>query len=176
MVIINGLTKNWRYPGWRVCWTLGPKEVISRLMSAGSFLDGGASRPMQRATIPLLEPELALQEARAIQKTFRQKRDMLLARLGSMGIRVERPPEGTFYVWGNVSNLPEPLSTGMDFFRHGLQHQFICVPGQFFDVNPGQRRSQHSRFHQHVRFSFGPAAQTLEGGLDRLEKLIQSQS
>lgn len=176
VVIINGLTKNWRYPGWRVCWTLGPKEVISRLMSAGSFLDGGASRPMQRATIPLLEPDVALQETHAIQKTFRQKRDMLLARLGSMGIRVERPPEGTFYVWGNVSNLPEPLSTGMGFFRHGLQHQFICVPGQFFDVNPGQRRSQHSRFHQHVRFSFGPAAQTLEGGLDRLEKLIQSQS
>lgn len=173
VVIVNGLTKNWRYPGWRVCWTLGPKEVINRLSSAGSFLDGGGSRPMQRATIPLLEPDLAMREARAIQRTFRSKRDMMLSRLGGMGVRVERPPEGTFYVWGNVSGLPEPISTGMGLFRAGLEHKLICVPGEFFDVNPGQRRQHHSRFKHHVRFSFGPNAGLLDAGLDRLEQLIQ---
>ena len=26
VVILDGLTKNWRYPGWRVTWTLGPQE------------------------------------------------------------------------------------------------------------------------------------------------------
>ena len=128
---------------------------------------------MQRATIPLLEPDLAMREARAIQRTFRSKRDMMLSRLGGMGVRVERPPEGTFYVWGNVSGLPEPISTGMGLFRAGLEHKLICVPGEFFDVNPGQRRQHHSRFKHHVRFSFGPNAGLLEAGLDRLEQLIQ---
>lgn len=176
VVIVNGLTKNWRYPGWRVCWTLGPREVIERLTSAGSFLDGGGSRPMQRATIPLLEPEPTLREARAIQRAFGKKRDLMLSRLSAMGLRVERPPEGTFYVWANASELPEPISTGMGLFRHGLERQLICVPGEFFDVNPGQRRHHHSRFRHHVRFSFGPAEGTLHGGLDRLEGLIRELS
>lgn len=176
VVIVNGLTKNWRYPGWRICWTLGPKEVVNRLSSAASFLDGGGSRPMQRATIPLLEPDLAMAEARAIQRTFRQKRDMMLSRLSAMGVHIERPPEGTFYVWGSVRELPPPLSTGMGLFRAGLEHQLICVPGEFFDVNPGQRRQHHSRFRHHVRFSFGPDQQRLSDGLDRLERLIEAAS
>ena len=55
VVIFDGLTKNWRYPGWRVTWTVGPREVIEAVASAGSFLDGGGSRPLQRAAIPLLD-------------------------------------------------------------------------------------------------------------------------
>ena len=30
VVIVDGLTKNWRYPGWRVTWTLGPCSRPSR--------------------------------------------------------------------------------------------------------------------------------------------------
>ena len=174
VVIVNGLTKNWRYPGWRVCWTLGPKEIVNRLSSAGSFLDGGGSRPMQRAAIDLLEPGLAMHEARAIQRIFRHKRSLMLQRLTSMGVRVERPPEGTFYVWGSLAELPTPIASGMELFREALKRKIICVPGQFFDVNPGQRRHGHgSRFKHHVRFSFGPHEPSLHAGLDRLEALIR---
>src|SRR6266849_1675870 len=57
VLILDGLTKNWRYPGWRVSWILGPRDVIEAVSSAGSFLDGGGSRPLQRAALPLLSPE-----------------------------------------------------------------------------------------------------------------------
>lgn len=174
VVIINGLTKNWRYPGWRVSWTLGPKDVIERLASAGSFLDGGASRPLQRAAINLLTEDHVRHEISAIQKRFRAKRALLLSRLTSMGVRVERPPDGTFYVWGSVEDLPDPISNGMDFFRAALDARCICVPGEFFDVNPGHKRARSSRFKSHIRFSFGPKQDSLERGLDRLEAMIQS--
>src|SRR5207302_7118663 len=59
VVIFDGLTKNWRYPGWRVTWTVAPAKVIDAAASAGSFLDGGGSRPLQRAAIPLLAAEVA---------------------------------------------------------------------------------------------------------------------
>jgi aspartate/methionine/tyrosine aminotransferase len=173
VVIVNGLTKSWRYPGWRVSWTLGPSEVVERLSSAGSFLDGGASRPLQRAAVPLLDEAHTRLEVKAIQETFRRKRDLLVERLSAMGVKIERVPDGTFYVWGEVSELPDGLNTGMDFFQRCLEHQIICVPGEFFDVNPGQRRSgRPSRFRNHVRFSFGPAQDTLERGLERLEAMI----
>ncbi len=172
VVIVNGLTKNWRYPGWRVAWTLGPRDVIERLSSAGSFLDGGGNRPMQRAAVPLLSDEHALAEVAAIQSTFREKRAMMLDRLTSMGIRVECPPNATFYVWGNVSGLPEGINDGMSFFQAALDEKCICVPGEFFDVNPGQRRGRLSRFKNHVRFSFGPSQDSLSAGLDRLEAMV----
>ncbi|GFZ45254.1 LOW QUALITY PROTEIN: hypothetical protein JCM24511_02980 [Saitozyma sp. JCM 24511] len=52
VVIINGLTKGFRLPGWRVCWVVGPKSVISAIAQSGSFLDGGASHPPTLAPTP----------------------------------------------------------------------------------------------------------------------------
>jgi len=173
IVLFDGLTKNWRYPGWRVTWTVGPKRVIEAVASAGSFLDGGGSKPLQRAAIPLLEDAHVVAETNAIQSAFRGKRDRLLAGLQRLGIGVDAPPDGTFYVWGKVGALPAPLDDGMGFFRAALEEQVIVVPGEFFDVNPGKRRSQRaSRFRRHVRFSFGPAMDSLETALGRLAALI----
>jgi N-succinyldiaminopimelate aminotransferase len=175
VVIFDGLTKNWRYPGFRVAWTLGPRDVIEALASAGSFLDGGGSRPLQRAAIQFLTDEHVQQETRAIRRAFRLKRDLLLRRLMSLGVSVDREPEGTFYVWGDVRHLPPGLNTGMDFFRAALDHQVICVPGDFFDVNPGRRRAgKHGRFSTYVRFSFGPTRESLEAGLTRLEAMVHA--
>ena len=48
------------------------------------------------------------------------------------------------------------------------------MPGIFFDVNPGKRRTaRHSRFESHVRFSFGPPRDVMEAGLDRLEEMVR---
>ena len=174
VVLFDGLTKNWRYPGWRVTWTVGPKKVIEAVASAGSFLDGGGSKPLQRAAIPLLQDDHVVAETQAIQRVFREKRDLLLSRLERLGIRTDRAPEGTFYVWGRVDGLPPPLSDGMGFFRAALAKKVITVPGEFFDVNPGKRRSQRaSRFRSHVRFSFGPSLVTLETACDRLAEMIR---
>ena len=173
IVIFDGLTKNWRYPGWRVTWTVGPRQVIDAVASAGSFLDGGGNKPAQRAAIPLLDEKHVIAETNAINQAFREKRDRLLAGLGKLGIRADRAPDGTFYVWGNVAHLPPPLNDGMGFFRAALAKKIITVPGEFFDVNPGKRRAARgSRFRQYVRFSFGPSMQTLETALGRLEALV----
>lgn len=173
IVLFDGLTKNWRYPGWRITWTVGPRPVIDAVASAGSFLDGGGGRPIQRAALPLLEPAAVEAETKAIHQVFRDKRDLMLSRLQRLGVRVDRAPDGTFYVWGNVSQLPGKLSDGMGFFRAALDKKVIVVPGEFFDVNPGKRRSARaSRFRQYVRFSFGPAKATLETALGRLEELV----
>jgi aspartate/methionine/tyrosine aminotransferase len=174
VIVFDGLTKNWRYPGWRVTWTIGPKRVIEAVASAGSFLDGGGSKPLQRAAIPLLDDAHVAAETNAIQAAFRAKRDLLIAGLARLGIGIDVPPDGTFYVWGKVDKLPPPLDDGMGFFRAALEKQVIAVPGEFFDVNPGKRRSQRaSRFRRHVRFSFGPAMDNLETALARLETLIK---
>jgi aspartate/methionine/tyrosine aminotransferase len=164
VVIFDGLTKNWRYPGWRVTWTVGPRAVIEAVASAGSFLDGGGSKPLQRAAIPLLDPEAALAETEAIHRCFDEKRRLLVAGARRLGMTIDREPDGTFYVW---ARLPE--GDGMSFFRAALDKRVIVVPGEFFDVNPGKRRAgRPSRFRNHVRLSFGPPRESLERALARL--------
>ena len=173
VVVFDGFTKNWRYPGWRITWALAPKSVVERFSSAGSFLDGGGSKPLQRAAIPLFDDDYGTRETNAIHGVFRDKRDRMLSRLERLGVRFDRTPEGTFYAWGNVSSLPEPLNDGMGFFRAALTKKVITVPGEFFDVNPGKRRhGRASRFRNYVRFSFGPAQSSLDLALTRLEELI----
>jgi aspartate/methionine/tyrosine aminotransferase len=174
VVIIDGLTKNWRYPGWRVAWTVGPKSVIEAVASAGSFLDGGGSGMLQRAAVALLNHEHVVAETQAIAKTFRDKRKLLLDGLSAIGVRFDLEPEGTFYAWGRLEELPPPLNDGMGLFRAALERKVITVPGVFFDVNPGKRRSrERSRFRSYARFSFGPPREALLQACERLADLAR---
>jgi hypothetical protein len=175
VLIFDGLTKNWRRPGWRIGWIVGPKRRIEAIASVASFLDGGASRPMQRAALPLLTRERALEETRAIQRAFAPKRELMVERLRAMGVVVDREPDGTFYVWGAVNALPRPIAGGFRFFRAALEKKVIVVPGQFFDVNPGKRRpGRLSRYGAYVRFSFGPPIDEVERGLGALEAMVRA--
>jgi N-succinyldiaminopimelate aminotransferase len=173
VVILDGLTKNWRYPGWRVTWTVAPKKVIEAVASAGSFLDGGGSRPLQRKAAEVITPENTIAETRAIAAEFGKKRQRMLNGLRDLGFTIDLPPEGTFYVWASAQHLPASISDGMSFFRAALDRKVIAVPGDFFDVNPGKRRGgRQSRFRRHLRFSFGPPMARIETALERLGALI----
>lgn len=175
IVIVDGLTKNWRLPGWRVCWILGPKTLIESVSSAGSFLEGGANHPLQQAAIPLLDYEFAQKDVVALQKHFKGKRDYILERLKEIpGITVDWVPEATFYMWLNLSGLPAAISNGLRFFEECLKEKVIVVPGIFFDVNPGKRRELYnSPYQSYVRLSFGPSMETIQKGLDAIARVVK---
>ncbi|HEU5171814.1 MAG TPA: pyridoxal phosphate-dependent aminotransferase [Gemmatimonadales bacterium] len=174
VVLFDGFTKNWRYPGWRCTWIVGPQAVIEAVSSSGSFLDGGGSKPLQRSAVPLVSPEVACAETAAIQRAFSRKRALLLEGLQAAGARFDLEPEGTFYCWADVSGFPEGLDDGMSLFRALLERQVICVPGEFFDVNPGKRRSgRPSRFRSYVRFSFGAEEEQVREGARRIQELVR---
>jgi aspartate/methionine/tyrosine aminotransferase len=175
VVLFDGLTKNWRYPGWRCTWIVGPQPVIEAVSSSGSFLDGGGSKPVQRAAVPLLAPEVVAAETGAIREAFLPKRRIMLEGLREAGVRFDLEPQGTFYCWGDISRLPAEIDDGMSFFRAALERKVICVPGEFFDVNPGKRRSgRPSRFRHYVRFSFGPDKATVVEGVRRIQEMVQA--
>ena len=135
-MIVNGLTKNWRCPGFRVCWIVAPKSICEMLSSAGSFLDGGANAPLQRLALPLMEMEFIRRDTWALQKSFRGKRDFLLAELEKLGIKVNWVPTATFYVWADLSDLPPPLNDCLVFLEECCKHKVICVPGVFCESVP----------------------------------------
>jgi len=174
VVLIDGLTKNWRCPGWRVCWVVGPEDLIDALSECGSFLDGGASHVMQCAALPMLEYERTVQDRIALQRHFRAKRDHCLKRLSDMGMTVKVPPVATFYIWLDLSSLPAPLSSGLVFHEELLREKCIVTPGIFFDVNPQHRRNiVDSPCEQFCRISLGPALPELDRGMDAIERVLK---
>lgn len=174
VLVLDGLTKSWRYPGLRLSWTLGPAPVIEAIASAASFLDGGAPHPVQEMAVKLLQPEHAQAEARSIQATFEKKRQFMIERVREIGFELVTEPLGAFYCFVSLAKMPESLRDGMAFFKAALNERVITVPGQFFDVNPGQRRSHMaSRMAPYVRLSYGPSLTELETGMNRLEALIR---
>lgn len=140
VLIIDGLTKRFRLPGWRVAWIIGPKEFIQAIGSCGSYLDGGTNVPFQEAAIPMLEPTKVRKEMKALQRHFKDKRDYVIGRLTKMGFKLDYCPNSTFYLWLNLEQLPEGVNDGLNFFQKCLEEKVIVVPGIFFDLNPSKRR------------------------------------
>ena len=178
--MIDGLTKRFRLPGWRIAWIVGPKEFVTALGSAGSYLDGGANVPFQEAAIPMLEPSLVREEMKALQVHFRDKRDFVCDRLREIGFNIKDTPQSTFYIWLDLTSLEPPLppsaniSDGLNFFNALLTEKVIVVPGIFFDLNPAKRRDLFdSPCHHFVRLSYGPKMDVLQRGLDGIERVVK---
>lgn len=106
VLVIDGLTKRFRLPGWRIAWVLGPKDFIKAIGSSGSYLDGGANVPFQEAAIPMLEPGKVVTEMKALQRHFRDKRDFVISRLREIGFEIKNVPDSTFYLWLDRTFLP----------------------------------------------------------------------
>ncbi len=173
ILIVDGLTKSFRYPGWRLAWILGPEKVIEDIGCAASAIDGGPSLPIQRAAIQLFEPERADQESNALREVFARKQNIILNTLRENGIICSDDSESTFYIWADISRLPPPLNNSDCFFKEALKHKVITVPGNIFDIHPGSQKKEFN-FNQYVRFSFGPEEENLKMGLERITELIKS--
>lgn len=174
ILIVNGLTKNWRCPGFRICWIVAPKQIVNLLGSAGSYLDGGANAPLQQLSLPLLDLDFVRRDAWALQRHFKQKRDFLLKELDALGIKIKWKPTATFYIWADLSDLPPPLNDCLVFLEECVKFKVICVPGVFFDLNPrGTRNLRSSVCIHNVRFSYGPPMENLTNGMKQIGNMIE---
>jgi aspartate/methionine/tyrosine aminotransferase len=173
VLIVDGLTKNFRYPGWRIGWVVGPKLLIDAIGRAASAIDGGPPQPMQRAAVRVLEPGRADREVLAVRRAFAQKRGLMREALEALGVRFPGRCDGTFYLWGSIAGLPAPFDDAEHLFRAALAEKVMLVPGRCFDVNPGRLRRHPSRLSQWMRFSFGPQEANVVLGVSRLTSLVR---
>lgn len=122
----------------------------------------------------MLEPNFVKTEMAALQTHFREKRDYVLSRLNKMGFHFRDVPDSTFYLWLDLSHLPDRIRNGLGFFEECLKEKVIVVPGIFFDLNPSSRRDLFdSPCHHFVRLSYGPRWEVLRKGIDGIERVLR---
>lgn len=170
IILVAGLSKAFRYPGWRLCWALGPVDTIENISSVSSFLDGGASHPIQVAAVELVEKDNLLQETIAIHRRYKQKRNYMFNQLKQLGLSASIP-DGAFYIWVNLSSLPAPLNDGYEFFKAGLRKKVIVVPGEFFDLRKNISREENL-FRNYIRLSFSPTFEVVKLGMEKMKEVV----
>lgn len=87
------------------------------------------------------------------------KRNHVLDRLEQMGLKVEIPPTATFYIWLDLSKLPQPLDNGLVssciivVLRVDMLIVFKCT---FVDFLRGMFEGEDHRRPWYVITSFSP--------------------
>ena len=71
----------------------------------------------------MLEPNKVRHEMKALQTHFMDKRDYVIGRLQDMGFEIPYKPDSTFYLWLDLSNLPESIRDGLNFFQACLEEK-----------------------------------------------------
>ncbi len=173
VLIVDGLTKSFRCPGWRLAWVVGPKDMMEDLGRASSGIDGGPSMPVQLAALQMLKPEWVDPEMTALRTAFRKKHSLMIKSLRENGMSCSDDANSTFYVWADIHKLPPPLNEASTFFRAMLGEKVITIPGTIFDIHPGVE-GKEAQFNQYIRFSFGPEEENMKKGLERITSLINA--
>ena len=163
IISMNGLSKTYLVPGFRVAWALvtGKKEVMGEYVDAiNKFLRARlcAVTPLQYAIKPALEgPHDHLDEMKA---KLRRRRDITYERMNAIPNVSCVRPTAAFYAFPRL-HIDEP-DTGFvcDLIR---ETGVVVVPGDGF----GQRPGTH-----HLRIVFLPQEEILEEAFVRFEEFM----
>ena len=148
--------------GWRIGYAAGSPELIGKMSALQSHQTGNPSSLSQKAALAVLDESPHEMETRINE--FRKRRDLIADGLDSLpGIRCPRP-DGAFYVFPDVRELI--ASSGC---RHSLElaerllerEQVAVVPGSAFG------------YEGHLRFSYAVSTESIEKGLERLERFCR---
>ena len=95
-VEFHSLSKTFNMTGWRVGFAVGNREIVAGLGKVKTNVDSGIFQAVQEAGIAALESDDAV--VARLRALYRERRDVLVAALASVGLPCD-PPPATFYVW-----------------------------------------------------------------------------
>jgi aspartate aminotransferase len=161
VVIAGSFSKTYAMTGWRLGYLIGPRELVD---AAGRIQSHATSNATSFAMVGALAAmESAEADVRAMVAEFEARRDLLVPRLNALPGVSCRTPGGAFYVFPDVSSHFGPeLPGSVEFAERLLEEEAVAVvAGEAFGSD------------RHVRISFACARETLEQGLERLERFLK---
>jgi LL-diaminopimelate aminotransferase len=131
----HSLSKTYNMTGWRIGFAVGHPEIISALAGVKANVDSGVFNAIQAAGAVALD-QFDHPEIERMRALYRERRDVIVPGLRSIGCEVEMPEAG-FFVWART---PLEKATGrpmdsMVFASKLLQEaDVVVVPGAGFSA------------------------------------------
>ncbi|MDB9540569.1 pyridoxal phosphate-dependent aminotransferase [Anabaenopsis tanganyikae CS-531] len=157
-LISNGFAKAYSMTGWRLGYLAGPVEIIRSAISIQGHSTSNVCTFAQYGGIAALESSQDCVES--MRQAFAQRRQVMLDRLNAIpGLSCSKP-DGAFYLFPDISKTG---LNSLEFSNALLETQQVAViPGIAFGAD------------QNIRLSYATDMDTIQKGMDRLEKFVSS--
>ena len=164
-VIVNGVAKTYAMTGWRVGWTIGPKEFTKASINLQSHMTSNVNNIAQQAAFAALTgPQDIL---KTMLNAFDNRRKTIVKMLNEINGFICPEPGGAFYVYPSVKNVlgktinGKTINSSLDLANIALEEVDVAlVPGEAFGT-PG-----------YIRMSYALSDKDLIEGVTRLQKLF----
>jgi len=161
-IVLNGVSKAYAMTGWRIGYAAGPKSLIAAMKKIQSQSTSNPTSIAQAAAEAALTGDQGC--IRPMVRAFKERHDLVVARLNRMrGVRC-LPSQGTFYAFPDFRAALAALrgvANDVALAEHILEKAGVAlVPGSAFGADG------------HLRLSFATSMEALQAALDRLEKLL----
>ncbi len=165
-ITISGVSKSYAMTGWRIGWAVGPLPVIKAMGNVQSQETSSPCSISQYAAVSALDGDQECVEK--MRREFEARRELVCRRLAALpGIRCPIPG-GAFYAFFDVSAHfgrtlgGRKVTDSATFCQAALESAHVnLVPGSAFGAEG------------YARLSFAASREQLNGGLDRLEKMLK---
>lgn len=168
-IIINGVSKAYAMTGWRIGYTIGPKEVASKINAFQSHLTSNPCSIAQWAAVGVMRE--SAQDVIDMKNTFKERRDLICSLLREMPYISFPEPQGAFYVFVNINECigkhyeGKLIEDDIAFCSALLEAELVAVvPGSAF-LAPG-----------YLRVSYASSPEEIKEGMRRLKDFLQKLS
>ncbi|PPS39576.1 pyridoxal phosphate-dependent aminotransferase [Chroococcidiopsis sp. TS-821] len=158
-IVSSGFAKAYSMTGWRLGYLAGAVELIKAVSTIQGHSTSNVCTFAQYGAIAAYEDSQDCVEQ--MRLAFAERRQVMLERIHAIPEISCAPPNGAFYLFVNISKTG--LSS-LDFCDKLLETQQVAaVPGIAFGAD------------DHIRLSYATDMASIEKGMDRLHKFVQSQ-
>ncbi|KLO24974.1 MULTISPECIES: aspartate aminotransferase [unclassified Marinitoga] len=147
-IIINAFSKTWSMTGWRVGYSIAPKEISDEIKKIQSHISSNINTPAQYGALAAFDVDIDY-----YIKKFNERRNFVMEKMKESNLEYVHP-YGAFYLFINISKYD---TNDLNFSNQLLKTKKLAViPGSGFGAKG------------FIRISYANSIETLEKGLNRL--------
>jgi aspartate/methionine/tyrosine aminotransferase len=164
-IIINGVSKTYAMTGWRIGYAVGDPAIINGMIGIASQSTSNPTAVSQYAAAEALDGEQDTVEE--MRKAFEERLDIIYPLVAGLpGVKIEKP-QGAFYLFPNVKET-------MDLC--GYENVTKWVEDLLEETGVALVTGEGFGAPENVRLSYATDLATLEEGVRRIRKFIESKS
>ncbi len=164
-ITCNGVAKSYSMTGWRIGYTGSSKEIAKLMGSIQSHQTSNPNSIAQKAAIEALNgPQETVEMMR---QEFDRRRIYMCDRIKGIPLISTVTPHGAFYVFVDMSRL-----LGKNYKKETLSDAEQIAEILIEDYNVAVIPCADFGFADHVRLSYAISLESIQKGLDRIEKFV----